>query len=178
MYILYMCCHCVYIESWIKRQTLKWGIPARSGRGTPPTNMVFLGSRGWDPSITKSLSFRFHGRIWTCRTQKPTGLSTRNKLLLIKSSQSHNSKFHRIHYDAAGDVSMCAFVCVPTDRLVFDGGAGHTEVQLAVLFDAGIDQSLHRALILEQQEGVAYTKYSRVIHAAGDAQCWQSHIGI
>lgn len=34
-------------------------------------------------------------------------------------------------------------VCVPTDRLVFDGGAGHTEVQLAVLFNAGIDQSLH-----------------------------------
>lgn len=38
---------------------------------------------------------------------------------------------------------MGAFVCVPTDRLVFDGGAGHTEVQLAVLFNAGIDQSLH-----------------------------------
>lgn len=38
---------------------------------------------------------------------------------------------------------MCAFVCVPTDRLVFDGGARHTEVQLAVLFDARIDQSLH-----------------------------------
>jgi len=31
--------------------------------------MVFLGSRGWDPSITKSLSFRFHGRIWTCHPQ-------------------------------------------------------------------------------------------------------------
>lgn len=64
---------------------------------------------------------------------------------------------------------MGAFVCVPTDRLVFDGGAGHTEVQLAVLFNAGIDQSLHWALILEQQEGVAYTEYSRVIHAAGEA---------
>lgn len=64
---------------------------------------------------------------------------------------------------------MCMWVS--TDRLVFDGGAGHTEVQLAVLLDAGIDQSLHGALILEQQEGIAYTKYSRVIHtAAGDAK--------
>jgi len=44
------------------------GWPARRGRGTPPTKMVFLGSRGWEPSITKSLSFRFHGRIWTCWT--------------------------------------------------------------------------------------------------------------
>lgn len=52
-----------------KRHMWKWRIPARSGRGTPPTKMVFLGSRGWDPSITKSLSFRFHGRIWTCHTQ-------------------------------------------------------------------------------------------------------------
>lgn len=67
----------------------------------------------------------------------------------------------------------CVCACVLTDRLVFDGGAGHTEVQLAVLFDAGIDQSLHWALILEQQEGVACAKYSGVIHAAGDAKHWQ-----
>lgn len=39
---------------------------ALSGRGTPPTKIVFLGSRGWEPSITKSESFRFHGLIWTC----------------------------------------------------------------------------------------------------------------
>lgn len=39
--------------------------PARRGRGTPPTKIVFLGSKGWEPSITKSLSLRFHGRICT-----------------------------------------------------------------------------------------------------------------
>lgn len=49
----------------------------------------------------------------------------------------------------------CERACAPADRLVFDGGAGHAEVQLAVLFDAGIDQSLHGALVLEQQEGVS-----------------------
>lgn len=58
------------------------------------------------------------------------------------------------------------YVHAPTDRLVFDGGAGHAEVQLAVLFDAGIDQSLHGALILEQQEGVSWRKHSAIIYAA------------
>lgn len=57
-------------------------------------------------------------------------------------------------------------MCVFTDRLVFDGRTGHTEVKLAILLDAGIDQSLHRALVLEEQEGVACTKYSRIICAA------------
>lgn len=51
-----------YIDHRTHRQ-----VPARRGRGTPPTKMVFLGSKGWEPSITKSLSFRFHGRIWTCK---------------------------------------------------------------------------------------------------------------
>lgn len=44
-------------------------VPARRGRGTPPTNIVFLGSNGWEPSITKSLSFRFQGLIWTYKNQ-------------------------------------------------------------------------------------------------------------
>lgn len=61
---------------------------------------------------------------------------------------------------------MCVCVHAPTDRLVFDGGAGHAKVQLAVLFDASIDQSLHGALILEQQEGVSCRKHSAVIYAA------------
>lgn len=51
---------------------------------------------------------------------------------------------------------LCVCLCACTDRLVFDGGAGHTEVQLAVLLDAGVNQSLHWALVLEEQEGVAY----------------------
>lgn len=58
-------------------------------------------------------------------------------------------------------MGACVRACAPTDWLVFDGGAGHTEVQLAILLDAGIDQGLHRALVLEQQEGVACTKHSR-----------------
>ena len=41
------------------------GVLALRGRGTPPTKMVLRGSRGWDPSITKSLSLRFQGRICT-----------------------------------------------------------------------------------------------------------------
>lgn len=42
-----------------------------------------------------------------------------------------------------------------THRLVLDGGAGDAQVQLAVLLDAGVDQSLDRALVLEEQERVA-----------------------
>lgn len=41
-----------------------------------------------------------------------------------------------------------------TYRLVFYGGAGHTEVQFAILLNAGIDQGLNRALVLKQQECV------------------------
>ena len=39
--------------------------PAFRGRGTPPTNTVFLGSRGRVASRTKSASLSFQGRIWT-----------------------------------------------------------------------------------------------------------------
>ena len=39
------------------------GLPAFNGRGTPPTKIVFRGSRGWERSKTKSLSVRFQGRI-------------------------------------------------------------------------------------------------------------------
>lgn len=75
---------------------------------------------------------------------------------------------------------MCACVCTcvctcvraATDRLVFDGGAGHAEVQLAVLFDAGIDQSLHGAFILEQQEGVTCGKHSAVVYGARRGSHW------
>lgn len=69
---------------------------------------------------------------------------------------------------------------VPTDRLVFDGGAGHAEVKLAVLLDAGIDQSLHWALILKQQEGIAYTEteqsYSCLVETLSidKESCWNS----
>ena len=38
-------------------------IPALKGLGTPPTNIVFLGSNGCDPSITKSASAKFQGLI-------------------------------------------------------------------------------------------------------------------
>lgn len=68
------------VPVWLETQTERthWGLlsslllwryyfhsPARRGRGTPPTKIVFLGSKGWEPSITKSLSLRFHGRICT-----------------------------------------------------------------------------------------------------------------
>lgn len=42
-----------------------------------------------------------------------------------------------------------------THRLVFDGGAGDAQVKLAILLDAGIDQSLNGGLFLEEKEGVA-----------------------
>ena len=47
-------------------------------------------------------------------------------------------------------------ICVHTDRLIFDGGAGHTQIELPVLLDAGLDQGLDGALVLEQQEGITY----------------------
>ena len=42
-----------------------------------------------------------------------------------------------------------------TNRFILDSGAGDTEVQLAVLLNTSLDQRLDRALLLEQQEGVA-----------------------
>lgn len=42
-----------------------------------------------------------------------------------------------------------------THRLVFDGGAGDAQVQLPVLLDAGVDEGLDRALVLEQQERIS-----------------------
>lgn len=130
------CCHLEHKQ--IKK------VPARSGRGTPPTKMVFLGSRGWDPSITKSLSFRFQGRIWTCCTQiiEVAGLRINSWLhqkLLFESNEHLNR----------GNA---------TDRFVFNGGAGDAQIEFTVLLDAGVDQSLHGAFILEQQEGVACIK--------------------
>lgn len=44
---------------------MKASSTARSGRGTPPTNIVFRGSNTWEASITKSASDRHQGRIWT-----------------------------------------------------------------------------------------------------------------
>lgn len=42
-----------------------------------------------------------------------------------------------------------------TYRLVFNGGAGDAKVQLPILLDAGVDEGLDGALILEQQKGVS-----------------------
>lgn len=42
-----------------------------------------------------------------------------------------------------------------THGFVLDGGAGDAQVELPVLLHAGFDQSLHWALLLEQQEGVS-----------------------
>lgn len=49
-----------------------------------------------------------------------------------------------------------------TNRLVFDCGAGDAEVEFVVLIDAGIDQRLHRTLLLKQQERVTYTQSLRL----------------
>lgn len=40
-------------------------------------------------------------------------------------------------------------------RLVLDGRRGHAQVELVIVHDARLDQLLHRALVLEQEEGVA-----------------------
>ena len=51
-----------------------------------------------------------------------------------------------------------------THRLVLYGRAGDAQVQLAVLLDAGVDESLNRALVLEEQEGVPWEdRYSQVM---------------
>lgn len=55
----------VYWHLFMMLSGYQFKVPALSGRGTPPTKMVLRGSSGWEPSITKSLSLRFHGRIWT-----------------------------------------------------------------------------------------------------------------
>lgn len=57
-----------FIFKWLflkKQNLLTFYLPALNGLGTPPTKIVFRGSKGWEPSITKSLSLKFQGRIWT-----------------------------------------------------------------------------------------------------------------
>lgn len=48
-------------------------------------------------------------------------------------------------------------------RFVFDGGTGYTQVELAILLDAGVDQGLNRSLFLEEQESVAWKEEQRGI---------------
>lgn len=43
-----------------------------------------------------------------------------------------------------------------TDRFVFHGRAGHTPVELLIIHNTVLNQGLHRHLVLEQQETVAY----------------------
>lgn len=83
--------------------------------------------------MTKSLSLRFQGRIWTLEAEADDSV----KFLRWTSCLRSNRR------DA-------------THRFVFDGGAGHTQVQLAVLLHAGVDQGLDRGLLLEEQEGIAW----------------------
>ena len=45
-------------------------IPARRGLGTTPTNIVLRGTRGGEPSITKSESRKVHGLSCTCIQNK------------------------------------------------------------------------------------------------------------
>lgn len=45
-----------------------------------------------------------------------------------------------------------------THRLVFDSGTGDTQVKFTILLNAGINQRLDRALILEQQECISWKK--------------------
>lgn len=48
-----------------------------------------------------------------------------------------------------------------THWFVFDGGTGDTQVEFAVLLDAGVNQSLDRGLLLEEQEGVSWKRRQR-----------------
>lgn len=41
-------------------------------------------------------------------------------------------------------------------RFVFNGGAGHAQVKLAIFFNASINQSLDRTLILKQKECITF----------------------
>ncbi len=75
----------------------KCELPARSGLGTPPTNIVLRGSSGCEPSITKSASLKFHGRIWTWKYPTQTKWKINLcKLLKFKIAfiynPSHSSK--------------------------------------------------------------------------------------
>lgn len=83
--------------------------------------------------MTKSLSLRFQGRIWTFAKWKKITLSCSFTRVGL----------HSKHLDVA-------------HWFVFDGGTGHTQVELAVLLHAGVDQGLDRGLLLEEQEGVAW----------------------
>lgn len=59
-----------------------------------------------------------------------------------------------------------------THWFVFDGGAGDTQVELAVLLHAGFYQGLNGGLLLEQQEGVAW---GATWHHVRVTQHWLTH---
>lgn len=42
-----------------------------------------------------------------------------------------------------------------THWFVLDSWAGHTQVELSVFLDAGVNEGLHRGLFLEQQKSIA-----------------------
>lgn len=153
-----------------KKYSISW-LPARRGRGTPPTKMVLRGSRGWEPSMTKSLSLRFQGRIWTCG--KEEGKIWSSCVLLHEFSVCWKcgslEDNHRKYWpqdpppekkpSKNNDIPInliCTSFSFAAHRFVFDGGTGDTQVELAILLDAGVDQSLNRGLFLEEQEGVAW----------------------
>lgn len=50
-------------------------------------------------------------------------------------------------------------------RLVLDGGAGYTQIKLAVLLQAGVNKSLYGSLLLKEQECITLKEgSSRVRH--------------
>lgn len=129
-----------------------WGLKAEI---RPSQNHCRLGSRGESGPAPPHTQTNYIADCWEKSTSK---------------SQQ------QVAMSALRHCRMCVCLHVfPTDRLVFDGRAGHTEVQLSVLFDAGIDQSLHGALILEQQEGVSWRKRH---YLCCFAQARRGHIGI
>lgn len=144
--------------------------PARRGRGTPPTKIVFLGSRGWEPSITKSLSFKFQGRIWTWRHT----VNIRESLACHVPFSKHRWNLAETMFQLSGlyltlkcstafsqlvkSQKQQTYSLSVSYRLIFDCRARDTEIELPILFHTSVYQCLDRALVLKQKERITCRK--------------------
>ncbi len=94
--------------------------PALRGLGTPPTNIVFRGSSGWEPSSTKSLSARFQGRICTCKTSKATWHEFEKHAINKEGSVKLHRKCAKKRYKKASQIRDCRFWKCNLITIIYD----------------------------------------------------------
>ena len=119
---------------------------------TSPTGKEAL--RKWQRKLLLSASDKIHATVYLHKSM----LNDSTHIGYVVHSMQFRTQPMWRHKSTATTPWMCGAY-----RFVFDGGTGHTQVELPVLFDAGVDQSLDRSLFLEEQEGVAWREEQKGI---------------